>query len=690
MPELENEDIRVTLDDAGSLVGLYDKRLKRSYLGASQFSGLFRLMVPSPQWDGRHFDSRTSKGIRVRAVSATEAEVTCGELTSGTDRCAAAVTARLRLDGDCLIASLEIENQGDGLINEALFPFIGGFATDTGDLTLFIPTQHARRMIRPFQDLGDGNHKGWTRENNRHFIRYPTHLATAWVDYSSFRGGVGIEARSPQFEVTDFCFERAIRKSPRAAEENAQGLYAVLQFHPNLARGGRWRSPDVVVRLHRGDWHVTADAHREWLETVVQPTVTPEAFRNGLGWHFYFMKVQDGTFFRTYDDLPAMAKASQAAGIDYIMVFGWQQKGHDNYYSFGYYPNEDWGGVARLKEKIREVRAQGCHVIPFFNGTLLDITTPEYKEYGHRWPVIGRLGSPYWGGDFSRGNFDFCFQNANNNTTERNMTLLDLCVTGREAREWEKDTIRRISQEYGFGNIQLDQIAHKCYVCYDPAHGHSAPQYASTRELTALLAEVRSALREHDPDGVMVGEGFTDMTAQYCDGFWSWSQLRFPEIIRYSVPWMAYSHETDANEYAEVNTCFINRILLDLKIEGGDGTLADFPQFTAHLRRLSDLKKRLGPTYIDGLYRDEEGITVEGDTVRAKVYHDRARKTACVVAANLTNRRASATLRLSVPVPGDMRVVSWAGGEERTGARSSFRLQLDPYEVRGFEFSMQR
>ena len=83
-----------------------------------------------------------------------------------------------------------------------------------------------------------------------------------------------------------------------------------------------------------------------------------------------------------------------------------------------------------------------------------------------------------------------------------------------------------------------------------------------------LLAEVRSALREHDPDGVMVGEGFTDMTAQCCDGFWSWSQLRFSEIIRYSVPWLAYSHEIDPNEYADVNTCFINRILLDLKIEG--------------------------------------------------------------------------------------------------------------------------
>ena len=52
----------------------------------------------------------------------------------------------------------------------------------------------------------------------------------------------------------------------------------VLQFHPNLRKGQRWQSCDVILRLHPGDWHVPADAHRAWLEKIVEKPKTPERF----------------------------------------------------------------------------------------------------------------------------------------------------------------------------------------------------------------------------------------------------------------------------------------------------------------------------------------------------------------------------------------------------------------------------
>ena len=181
------------------------------------------------------------------------------------------------------------------------------------------------------------------------------------------------------------------------------------------------------------------------------------------------------------------------------------------------------------------------------------------------------------------------------------MTLLDICITAKEVQEWWQKTVARIVRECGFGNLQLDQIAHKSYVCYHPAHGHERPEYAYTKELQELLTKVRKIVREANSEGVMIGEGMSDLTAQYCDGFWNWHQTgNKPEIMRYSIPWMNYSSEVDANEYDAANICFAEKILMDLKIEGGDGILSDFPQFSEHLKKLSILKKKLPDSYQSG------------------------------------------------------------------------------------------
>jgi hypothetical protein len=207
--------------------------------------------------------------------------------------------------------------------------------------------------------------------------------------------------------------------------------------------------------------------------------------------------------------------------------------------------------------------------------------------------------------------------------------------------------------------------------------------------LMQLLREIRERLREHDPEGIMIGEGFTDMTAQYCDGFWNWSQLRFPEIIRYSVPWMPYSHEIDANEYGDVNVCFANRILLDLKIEGGDGILSDFPEFSSHLKKLANLKNRLGRAYIDGLYRDEEGIEVSPEgAIVAKVYREQHGRGICVVAVNTADRKVDASVHFLHEIRAGIRVHSLRGDDTEVPGTGAIDLRLNPYEVRAFEYEI--
>jgi hypothetical protein len=538
---------------------------------------------------------------------------------------------------------------------------------------------------RPFETLGDGNHTGWNSQNNKFFIRFPQQLIASWVDFCGTDGGIAFDIRNDQFNILDFAVEKVLRKGRDSRAQNETPLRFAFAFHPEIGKDSLWNSCEIIIRIHSGDWHGTADIHREWLERFVKKVRSPETFRESLGWHFFFLKHQDGTVAHTYDDLPEIVEASLKAGINNILLFGWQQEGHDNKYPFGYYPNEDWGGAAKLREKIREAGALGCRIIPFFNGLLLDINTCEYKEFGRKWAITGRTGSPYYGGDWSRNNFDIPFRAALGRTTGRNMVCLDLCMTGKEAAVWEKETIRRIFRDYGFGNLQLDQIAQKTYLCYDKSHGHKTPEAATTGELMELLEAVRNELKALNPDGVIIGEYFNGMVSQYLDASWSWSQLACPEIPRYSLPWIRYSHETDALEFEDVNRCFVNGILLDLKIDGGDGYVSDYPGFALHLKGLAGLKKKIRETYIEGDYRDEEGVHYAKDSgVCVKTYLDRHKGKICIIAGNLKDEDNDLTLDLAGG-GGTFRIFRMDDREDAIQTEGRISLVLGPYEVMALE-----
>jgi hypothetical protein len=379
-----------------------------------------------------------------------------------------------------------------------------------------------------------------------------------------------------------------------------------------------------------------------------------------------------------------MAKSALAAGIPYIMLFGWQKVGHDNYYPFGYFPNDDWGGLERLKNKLKEIKELGCQPIPFFNFTLLDTQTEEYQDFAHKWAVKSRTGGRYFGGDWSRCNFDVPFRIAAwLAASSRSMLCVDLCLY-RDSIPWFIDTAKRIMIEYGFGNLQLDQIAHKFYCCYDPQHGHEKPQYAFPRGITTVLAEIRKTLRKHFPEAVIIGEGVNEFVGQYCDSHWTWSQLDYPEPLRFSIPWLTYSHEIDALEYGDVNKCFAYKIMLDLKIDGGERYISDYPKFSEHLRKLSLLKSRLDDVYVKAYFRDEEGIDYapRNHEVIAKVYKNPKNGKVGIVIANMTMEKKQLELTVKLDVNGKKyELYQLDGSVHQMLPRKEIKLVLSEYDV---------
>jgi hypothetical protein len=709
---ISNELLEVVFLADGSLSGIVDKRSGRRYLTETLFAGLFRVTAPEGDWQGRHADSRDQAYPTILRVDGNHVEITYESLSfiprkadfdfnfasSGqTDRNAhlASAPERIRcrvqveLLGEELVLRMDVENRCQATVTDVIFPVVSGFGTESGnmDLTWPVQTQIVPRIVeRLFQTLGGDNHKEWFHEKRFLQARYPLELATAWVDFSDAQGGLSFDIRDAEPQLFDFCIEKTIRKDRSSRKENRTGLFMAPAFYPTIAPGGRWTSPDCILRVHSGDWHHTARLHRDWLEGVLPRPSSPRGFLEQIGWHFHLMKLQDGTDIRTYDDLPAMADAALAAGIRQIMVFGLYQDGHDNDYTMAFQPNTHWGGAERFTQAVREVRAKGVTLIPFFNGTLMDSRLLETDPGLLSMCVLGRTGSRYGGQDWSRPVFDFPQNSYKGYTMSRNNHLYEVCITSREGAAWFQETVRRISQDYGTGSIQLDQLAHKAHVCHDPSHGHTSPQSAYTADMKKLLAGVRRQIRDTDAEGVMIGEGFSDLTATYCDGFWNWNQMDNPRVVRYSVPWMRFSSEIDALEYGEANFCFAHGVLLDLKIEGGVGILSDFPDFQKHLAKLSRLKRRLYESYASADFEDQDGITVDADAgVVVKVFRNRKKGIGAVLAANTTDKPASAGVSLDFETEDVVRI-GFDGVGRKSARKADF--SLSPYEVVALEFRM--
>ena len=689
---LENEYLILDLDRSGSVTSLFSKVLQKEFLEERINSPLFRLMIPNSLWDGRHIDSCEQERVEFLLIDSRSARIVYRNLEVERHGFDLNVVVHMVLDREDIRLSIEVENSSDELVSDVIFPIVSGFGRNTEEYSLYMPTQFRDRIVKhPLKNLGDDNHITWNRMRHKLYLRYPQWLVSSWVDFSNEKNGLAIDVRNGDFELFDFYVEKLILKDKRDASMNRRTLQMAIAFYPNLRKGERWKSCEIILTPHTGDWHITADRHRKWLDLIIQRPEVCESFKNSVGWTFYFMKHQDGTQVRNYSDIDRIARETLRTGLKYAMVFGWQEKGHDNYYSFGYYPNRDWGGLEALKKGISRARKSGCELIPFFNGTLLDTKTAEYKEFGYRWPVLGRTGSPYSGGDASRNIFDIPFRNAAMATSSRNMMLYDLCITGKESSKWFLDTAKRIMTEYDFQNIQLDQIGHKSYVCHNGDHGHTRSENAYTKELADLLSKLRVYMKSHcNPNAVIISEGFSDLVSRYCDGSWNWFQLENPEIVRYSLPWIIYSHEIDALEYANANRCFANGILFDLKINGGDNSIEEFPEFQQHILRLARLKPRLKNTYVDGDFRDEENVVYSRDTsVVVKRYAGSSGETSLLV-ANCRNARRIFDFECDSPDKNNAIVHYLDGRDILEKIDGGNRIELDPYEVRAYEYNSNR
>lgn len=660
---LENDHLRIELDsNTGGFHSIFDKTNQFEYVGCPDRALLFRLMVPEGVEHFRHLDACNAE-VSVSGLSAT--------LVYRLD--AVEAEAVLTLDGDAVLAQLKIANKGTNTIEEVMFPWVRGVAP-VPDGEFIWPYFWGRRYKDVFGgDLG-GDHHTWNEWTQKLLARYPCHLTTAWCNYGNCRHGIALEGRHRDFSIMDFFVHKIVEKTFEPTRRSLD----LCTVHPRRIKPGEtYTSSPVRVTVHQGDWHPVADTHRAWLETWVKKPERPAKFAESIGWHFFFMKHQDGLVLNSYEDLPKMARAALEAGCPYLLVFGWQTGGHDNNYFYRYFANEAWGGAKALRDAIDQCRAMGVEIMPFFNGTLANTELAEHKEFGYRWEAKTRSGHPYYAGDWARHNFDALTRN-------RAMLHTEIAFC-KEQREYFLATVKRIVQEYGFGNLQLDQIAEKMFVDYCEAHITTTPDRVYVDGLAELLPGVRRLVRQKNPEGVMISECLNDFTGQWCDSSWDWGNFfPFPEPILFTLPWLMGSHEIDANEYNEVNKAFVYKLHLDMKIDGGDAPIDKYPAFAAHVKSLAALRRRIADYYVYADFRDREGLECETpENVLVRVYRNAATRKLGVVIAETKGENASAILAIKDKVRGS-KVSLDSNQRPAEDAKLTPRMQIDlnPYEVR--------
>jgi hypothetical protein len=659
--KLENEDLEVALDPTtGGFASIHDKGSGAEYVGAPDRALLLRLIVPKGDFLGDHLDAANPR------ISIEKQTATIRYRLDGIE-----AVATLGLEGPAVLATLCVSNGGNRTIEETIFPWVRGLGP-MPEACLVCPCMFGRKTRDPLGAGLDRDHHAWNEGGQKRVYRYPEHLASAWYDYGNAEQGIAIEGRHSDFSIMDFFVHKVVEKTLNPVRRTLD-LAAVQPRR--IKPEETWTSAPVRIFVHKGDWHATADAHREWLSTWVPKPKRPAKFAESIGWHFFFMKHQDGLVLNTYDDLPKMAEASLAAGCPYLLVFGWQTGGHDNNYLYRYVSNESWGGTDRLRAALQKVRQTGVEVIPFFNGTLANIEMPEHKEFGYRWEATTRAGHPYYAGNWARQNFDAPTRN-------RDMLHYEICPCD-DYKPYFLKTAWRIIQEYGFGNLQLDQISEKMFPCYNELHRHSYPDRAYVDGLGDLLPKTRAAIREVNPNGVVIGEWINDFTAQWVDGSWSWRQTDFPEPVLYTLPWVLMSHEIDALEYDEVNKAFAYKLFLDMKIDGGDSPITKYPAFAAHIRGLASLRRRVLDYYVWADFRDEEGLKLtQTGKVMGKVFRNSAARRTGIVLAELGGAKADVVLKSQwKPEGGTIRVESNLAKSFRVTPGQDLRFQLRPYEV---------
>jgi hypothetical protein len=669
---LENDTLRVEVSpETGTITRIFDKHTNTEYIKEHPQAKLFQLLIPKPgdltqqinSWEQKPISVLVADGavtIKFQNLRAAQQAYLfqSGEVASPGSQLPITVAVTLRLQNEHILASIEVENKSLERITDVVFPWLEGLprSSDGKPFKVILPSL-AQKTLTATSDFLLGQRAK----------TYPALLATSWLDYENGSEGIGIEVQSPPETQ-----EGLVSLSPNVsiggdAQESPGGPYIGWDFYPHIGGQSTWKSSPVVIHVHAADWHKIAAEHREWYRQKYSPKQV-NAFDQGVGFSTYRLKKDDNSIDWTYDDLLKLADIAAKAGIQNLVIEGWREReGPGNPSPFGEVADPHMGGGTRLKNVLEQSHV---NLIFAFHPAYINTAAEHYKDRNIRWAVRTRRQVEQMQPQFTFYTFDYPYQEE----IAHFWGVVDpsLPVTDQLLRD-----AQRLKEEYGFRNLFLRGVGLQSYLSYNK-EDVVAPQKVYELGYERFLG----GLRKLYPDGMLLMEGFNDLVNPYGDGGYTWVQNTDCEILAYSIPWAPFSNDVDALDYDEVNASFARKILINLMVDGGDGTVEPYSMFAQHLKALRSLKEATAPYYAQAEFRDQDGLKkIDAESqVQVSAFENTAAKKRGIVLANLSEQKKKATLELDQSSGMKGRLFR-LGGQQEEVALPQLSVELAPYEV---------
>jgi len=690
---IENELVSISVDShSGDIIGLRNKRSGREYIATTEWTKAFRLYVPIPgritgfnaDYSANSFDSWLQSDCAItrgRDAKGQSLTISYPELKSeaGTFPIGVNYTIRLEDGSDEAKFQLRIENRSEHKIREVFFPWISGVGEIEDRATdAFV----APSMIYRGADLRNHFNAEANWEEYPFLLDTPKwpdgySLAMPWMNYGG--GSEGLYLAS----LTRTGIQHRLMIQDYGAVKHPILSFA-WAFESYVGPGKTWRSPELVVSLHQGDWHAAADKYRASLEGWYRKADTPPEFRRALGTFNSFFTQRD------FMEIAELAEDIRKHGIQHLVMWNF-----GDYYPKVLEPDDlsvdpprlgqfaaQWGGPTRLKAANQKARDLGVSTGIIFSQRLWNkaTLTPELHNLAEEWAIRRESGDPIW------ESWDHQHYGAARwSNRQQSFGQLDyvMCSAVEGYREFAVRNVRGVLQQGGYSMMFYDQVV-EGNLCFSAKHNHndlSAPSIATP----GFAEKLRAGMRADNPDVVLIGEGWEVLASQFLDSGWVWRMPPNPEVLQYTLPWVINTSAVPvdiglANKYVILG---LRLAIVAGGLENGKN-LSDFPEFAAHILRLADFRKKTEEFWVKGSFQDEIGLQASG--AFAKVYQTDQR--VAIMAANLTEEGSTFQFdfdgsRFGIePVSYSLITSSGASEEkisERKGSNLNGSIPLEPF-----------
>jgi len=609
--------------------------------------GWFRVEIPLPYWEGHTAASQDVKAVTIQKRGEDFVEVQAAQLLSKEGSYPVTAKLILRLERDSLVCKLHLQNQGKETIDRVAFPILDVPPASDGRELLVLPhlawplraafsENDVRTDHNPFETADSLDVKAWLWSDPKIPVKtfdYPIYLPTAWSMFVADGKGIGFDVHDQSMEYQRFLVERRLDRDASSREANQRDYELSWNWYPLIRPNASWESPEVYIKFDNGDWHAVAGQHRDWMKTRIHHPEVAKELQSSIGWLSRPVN--------SYDEIPVEAKRGVEVGAPYIIIYGWSQISSAGM-SYSAFPRTDSGGIESLQRNLLKARELGSHPLAWYNGTLSVEQNPDHWTQGIHFVALDRWGGAILGGQWS------LFEPFQISTSPNNDTWLENDPSS--AADFLLSTVRRLVEDYHFSGFEMDQ-AYKSFLSYRDADKGEQPALRYSKGYADFYTRAQALVKKHDPNGIIVGEGYSDFLDQYVDSSWVFEggplNVQQQSVLRYSIPWVTVPVRAIVTDRGHANQAFVMNSPLDVFDD-----LSQYPEYARHLRQLHALKKLTSHYFYQGEFSDTEGFAFQGGPpkeVVAKSYKEPAGKFLAVVVANTGEAPKQTALRLDAP-----------------------------------------